>query len=685
MSAFSTKTSGYRPEIQGIRTIGALLVASFHIWGGRVSGGVDVFFVISGFLITGSLYREVQRNQTIDVFAFWGRIAKRIAPMAYTVMAITLLAALLWLPQSRQQGFLTEVIYSVLHLENLKLMMNAVDYLARDEAPSPVQQFWALSVQVQFYAVWPFLLLGVTLAVRRLGGGAYTYAAAFAAVFLGSLAYSVVQTRLDPSPTYFNTSARVWEFALGGVLAILVPYIQLPERLREIVGWVGLAAVVSCGFAVPASAHYPGYIALWPTLGAALVILSGGGTTRFGADRILAAKPLVAMGDISFSFYLWHWPVLVFALIVTGQKQLGLWDGLAVIAIALCGAYMTARGLEQPIQRSALGKRKVWHIHALATCFAIPIVVTAAVWILLLETKADPDNLPIANYPGGTLPASVETMIKPGIPLMPEFANVKRDLARGLLKECHQRVDEAAVIECEFGNLGAPTKTIAVVGGSHSSHWLPPLEILAKKYGWRVVNITKSACPFTVGGKLDPTCIEWNKNVIANLARLKPDVVFTPSTRRQYIQGRKEEYIPEGYQAQWNRLAEIGVEVIAVRDNPWLGFHVPECLEANYPNIMACSRPRNRVLSDTDPSRLLSARPSNVKFIDMTDRFCDQKTCFPVSGNIMIYGDKHHFTVTFSRSMSTILGERMKQVRPDLFPSESDGQKQEQQSADVGE
>jgi peptidoglycan/LPS O-acetylase OafA/YrhL len=158
MSASLPEHSSYRPEIQGIRTIGALLVAVFHIWLGRVSGGVDVFFVVSGFLVTGSLYKELQRSKSIDVIAFWGRIAKRIAPLAYTILALTLLAALLWMPATQLDGFLSEIQYSALHLENIKLMITSVDYLARDEAPSPVQQFWALSVQVQFYAAWPFLL-----------------------------------------------------------------------------------------------------------------------------------------------------------------------------------------------------------------------------------------------------------------------------------------------------------------------------------------------------------------------------------------------------------------------------------------------------------------------------------------------------------------------------------------------
>ncbi|MBJ6124273.1 acyltransferase family protein [Microvirga splendida] len=685
MQMTASARSTFRPEIQGLRTIGALLVACFHIWGGRVSGGVDVFFVVSGFLITGSLYKEVQRSQTIDVVAFWGRIAKRIAPMAYAVLALTLLAALLWMPQSRQAGFLSEVIYSALHLENVKLMMNSVDYLARDEAPSPVQQFWALSVQVQFYAVWPFLLLGVALAARRLRTGAYAYLVALAAVFLGSLAYSIVQTRLDPSPTYFNTLARVWEFALGGILAVALPHVQLPERLREIAGWVGLAAVVSCGFVIPVSAHYPGYVALWPTLGAALVLLSGGGRTRFGADRILAARPLVALGEISFSFYLWHWPVLIFALLITHQKKLGLWGGLAVIAIALFGAYVTARWLEQPIHRSSVGKRKAWHIHAMGAALAMPVLFLSASWLVLNETTAERERQTLEHrnrdYPGGAIPMAVATAVRPNVPVYPAPAAVKRKHPN----RCQQNEKKAEVLTCTYGLKEKPRKTIALVGGSHAEHWLPALEKLAFEQKWQIVAITKSACPFIPNRGGNPSCVQWNKDVHDVLQKLRPDAVFTTSTRRMRTPDGAGEYVPDGYVKQWQRLAENGITVIAIRDNPKMKAGVLECVET-YPNdIKRCGVPFRQHFNEIDPTSNLREKLKTVSFIDLTDRFCDGQVCLPVGGNVLVYRDTHHITIEYSRTLATPLGERMRQVRPDLFLADTSLDPEKQQAAGAGE
>ena len=691
MTASKRESSTYRPEIQGVRTIGALLVACFHIWGGRVSGGVDVFFVISGFLITGSLYKEVTRSQTIDILAFWGRIAKRVTPMAYLVLGLTLVAALIWMPKSRQDGFLSEVFYSAFHLENIKLMMNSVDYLARDEAPSPVQQFWALSVQVQFYLVWPFMLLAVAMAAKKVRMGAAAYLAVLGAIFLSSLAYSVLQTRLDPSPTYFNTLARVWEFALGGILAIALPHMRIPSVARFMAGWLGLLAIVACGFLFSASFHYPGYVALWPTIGAALVLLSGGGTSRFGADRMLGARPLAALGDISFSFYLWHWPVLIFALIISGKTQLGLQSGLQVIAIALCGAYVSMRWLEQPIQQSAIGKRKVWHAYAMAVAFGGPVLLGAGLWSAVNDLSESSEAISLASHPGGTIPASLETAKRPGVSLFPAPAAAKQDIPKIYHDKCHQNQRSAEIIQCDYGNTDETAKTIALVGGSHSAHWFAAFEVLAKEHGWRIVNITKSSCPLEISARYKPACIEWNDRIVEHLARLKPDAIFTTSTRHRRVgpdhdpaKGGRE-YVPKGYLAQWARLGEKGLSIIAVRDNPWMRARVPECLEAANLDIARCTADRRVTMDDVDPIMRLEPKPANVAFIDLTDRFCDRMYCYPASGNVLIYSDSHHITATFSRSLATTLGERMKQVRPDLFTSDVQKSAGEHRSAAAGE
>jgi len=665
MPSPSVEHPTYRPEIQGIRTIGALLVAAFHIWGGRVSGGVDVFFVISGFLMTGSLYKEMQRTRSIDVIAFWGRIARRVTPMASLVLTLTLVAAWLWMPQVRQAAFLSEVLYSVFHLENVKLMMNSVDYLARDEAPSPVQQFWALSVQVQFYAIWPFLLLGIGFAARRLRSTWVAYATVLAAVILASLTYSVIETNRNSAATYFDPLARMWEFALGGILAVVLPHVSIASKVRLIAGWLGLLAVISCGFVLPASASFPGYVALWPTLGAALVLIAGNSGTRHGVERLLAFRPLAAFGEISFSFYLWHWPVLIYFMIVSGRTQLGLLSGLLVIAVALCGAYSTNRWLERPIQ-SAMGHQKVWRVHAMAAGLLMPVLALSSAWELANgraeSRQREAAERMIQNYLGGTNPMSLATAAMPGIPIHPRPAAVRYKHPN----RCQQNETRPDVLTCDYGVVDGARKTIALVGGSHAEHWLPALERLAYEQQWKIVAVTKSACPL-IPGRGHPSCVQWNKNVHDAVVKIRPDAVFTTSTRRRAPGPASIEYVPDAYLNYWSSWAAKGITVIAVRDTARTSADAFECIERSLHDLAKCARPRRQLFDDVDPTSKLNPQPANVSFIDLTGRFCDQDLCPPVGGNVLIYRDTHHITIEYARTLAGPLGERMHRVRPDLF------------------
>lgn len=659
MAVQKAERSSYRPEIQGLRTIGALLVAGFHIWGARVSGGVDVFFVVSGFLISGSLYREVQKTQTIDIIGFWIRIAKRIAPLAYTVLAFTLMAALLWAPLTEREEALGGILYSALHLENLKLMLSAVDYLARDDAPSLVQQFWALSVQMQFYAAWPLMLIAAAFTTRRLRLGDRFHPIFLAGILCASLAYSIVVTGSDPAPAYFNTFARVWEFSLGGILAIVLPNLHVPRKARLVMGWCGLLAIVSCGFVLPASVNFPGYAALWPVLGAAFVLIAGNSGTGLGVERLLAAKPLVRFGEFSFGFYLWHWPVLVFTLILTGQTELGLVGGLAVIAFAGCCAFLTHRWIEQPVQRLALDNWREWRHLALRAGVAASILVLAGGVIVAhgpLEGRTDDV---IAAYRS--------------MPLKPAIALAVKDIPRIYPDQCNQSQDGSELIACTYGNTINPAKTVALVGSSHSAHWFPALETLAEQNRWRLVIMTKHGCPLSAESFGHASCEEWNDAAIEHLVSVKPDMVFTTATRPGAgTQGEGHvEHVPEGYLKQWARLEEAGVTLIALRDTPWIKIKVPACLEGAPSKGVNCGRPRRDIMDEVDPSSMLEARPENVAFIDLTDQFCDRQICPPIRNNMIIYRDGSHLTATYAESLAPVLGKRIRHVRPDLFPVEA--------------
>jgi peptidoglycan/LPS O-acetylase OafA/YrhL len=675
------KEREFRPEIQGLRAVAATLVAVYHIWLGRVSGGVDVFFVVSGFLITKSLIGQASAHGHIALAAFWGGLAKRLLPAACFVLVAVALASTVWLPKARWADTIKEIVASGFYVVNWRLAFDSVDYLARDEALSPVQHFWALSVQGQVYLLWPILVSLVLLGIARDRARFRTaFTGVLLAVFAGSLAYSVIATRDNQPFAYFNTLARVWEFALGGLLAVLLPTLRLPAAARVWLGWIGIAAILSCGLVLQVSSVFPGYAALWPTLGAAFVIAAGTSGSGIGADRILASRPLAYLGDISYSLYLWHWPLLIFYRIHVERTHLALHEGLGVLAVALVLAALTTRFVENPVRFSRIGAHKPSHALALGAACLGTVVFAAALWTILLLHLRGQDS-PVTrvddpNYPGahalddaGTGAFTHSAPIRPG-----PFA-VRNDLPPIYADGCHQETENTSPLRCDYGNRDAD-QMVALVGGSHAAHWLPALQVIAEREDWRIVTFTKSSCLFSAGpqfhhdGRSYPECAEWNDNVMSELLRLRPTLVFTTSTTAQ----TEPESLPSGVLNAWRRLEQAGLGVVAIRDVPWMGFDVSECVDRKGSDSLDCTRRRDEVLAAEDPVAALSTQPKNVHFVDLSRYFCTDSTCLPVAGNIMIYRDRHHITASYARSLADVLQQEMdaarrKLVKPDLAPT----------------
>ncbi|WP_374649762.1 acyltransferase family protein [Dongia sp.] len=671
----------FRPEIQGVRTIGAFLVAIFHIWMGRVSGGVDVFFVVSGFLITGSLYRQMEKSNGIDLLRFWSGLAKRLVPVAALVLLAIVCAVLLWLPQTRWKATTTELIASALYLENWQLMRMSVDYLARDEAPSPLQHFWALAVQGQFYIAWPFLLLLTRPAARLFSMSLRRVALILlGGVFLLSLGYSVYATADNQPAAYFNTFTRFWEFAIGGLLAVGMPMIALPSPWRVMAGWLGIAAVISCGFVLQVSTIFPGYAALWPTLGAGLVLIAGNSGSQMGVERVLGTRPLVALGNISYALYLWHWPVLVFYLLIAERTEAGLGGGCLVLGSALILAFLTTKFVEQPIRAAKTAARsgdyRPWRAFAIGAATIAPAMIVAAGLRLYIHEVEPEQKRVIALgdplYPGAaTLLSAAPVVLTPGTPIHPGPFAVKNDLPAAYADNCQQNLLEDEVLTCTYG-AARPRKTIAIVGGSHSLQWLPALELLAEEQGWRLVTYTKSSCLLS-NAPQSPSCDSWNAKMRAQLARDRPDAIFTTATHVARDEegdaageGPLIEDIPPGFVDAWADMGRQGVSIVAIRDTPWMLFQVPDCVAAHPDDPEACDRPRAALLAGTSPLETLPAKPDNVAFIDLNRFFCDERTCFAVMGNMLVYRDLHHITTGYIRSLAPMLRDALFAVRPDL-------------------
>ena len=649
-----------RDDIQGLRAIGALLVAIYHIWVGRVSGGVDVFFLVSGYLLIGSLGRQAMAGRPIRLFGFAATLARRLLPASYAVIAAVLLSSPFWLPKMRWTLTIEQVAMSTLYVENWYLGVSAVDYLKRDEIGSPLQHYWAMSAQVQ-----ALLLCAAALAlfsrcrpVPRQG----EVIGLLVAVFALSLGYSVIATAHNQAFAYYDTFARIWEFALGGVVALAIPFVRLGERARRIGGWLGLAAILACGVLLEVSTVFPGYAALWPTLAAAAILVCGSGTpVRHGVGALLEWRPLVWLGNNSYGLYLWHWPVLVAYLTLSYRTTADAVGGCAVLLISVILAWATTHWIEEAFTRARSDVRP-WRTMVGVAIAVAAIGAGTIAWKVQLKRLTAAERMLVAtsaDYPGAhALVAGYRSA--PARPVHPGPITARSDRADVYADGCHQTLDGEDLATCTYGRGDAP-QVIALVGGSHSAHWLPALQdVVAADPRWKVVTYTKSSCLMSAHhASEDPSyaqaCARWNAKLIARLISSKPDIVFTTATRA--IDGF--ERVPSGFEAQWRRLTAHGIAVAAVRDTPWFGFNVPECVEINGPASLRCAKPRS-VLNARNPARALPPQPG-LLLLDLTRFFCPRRLCLPVIGNIQVISDKHHITATYMHSLS---GELARQLAP---------------------
>ncbi|MEV2275216.1 acyltransferase family protein [Nocardiopsis sp. NPDC049922] len=657
--------AGFRPEIEGLRAVAVVLVAVYHVWFGRVSGGVDVFLLLTGFLITGSLVRSLERDGRVAFVAFWSRLAGRLTPAALTVLAGTLVATFLWLPGSRWSDILREVRAAALYHENWALAAASVDYLAREAAPSPVQHFWSLSIQGQFYVVWPLLLALTALVAARVRLPLRTaLLTVVATVFAVSLGYSVWITGTNQAWAYFDSGARAWELALGAVLALVVTRVRLPVAVRVPMGWTGLAVLVACGAVLPVATLFPGYVALVPTGAAVLVILAGTTGSPFGADRLLTWRPLVRLGSLSYAFYLWHWPVLVCYLHLTDRGLADLAGGSLVLALSLVLAWLTSRLVEDGARRLTRAPRRAtpaWSL-GVAAAFLVPVLAVSASWSAHIareqrvraEQAAEEVSEP-ARYPGA-LVLSDERSVHPvpNLPVLPDPADARADLSSHHTDGCHVGLTSTELVVCERGPADAE-RTLAIVGASRTAHWYPAVATAAARQGWRLVSFTKSGCQFSADvpmrdGAVFTECQEWDALAMEELERLRPDAVLTSSTRA----APGNERVPPGFVERWRRLEELGIDVVGLRDLPRRDYAGAECVESR--PLGECTSPASYSQAAADPAARTDL-PDNVRVFDLTAYVCPEGACDAVVGNMLVFWDRTHMTATYSRTLAPMMEE----------------------------
>jgi peptidoglycan/LPS O-acetylase OafA/YrhL len=634
----------YLMEVQGLRTVAALLVAVYHIWLHRVSGGVDVFFVVAAyFLVAGLQRREPVGGRA--VVEYYGSTARRVVPGAALVIVATIVAALFLMPDALWPAQLTHALASMLFVENWWLAREATDYLQQGLTTSPFQQMWALSLQLQVYLLFPLLYLAASSAARLLGVRPRAAATiAFGVVFAGSLVFSVWYTPRDQSVAYFISLTRLWEFAAGALLALWIARIRLSPAVAKIVGWIGLAVLVLLGIVVDVSRQFPGYLAAIPVFAALAIIVSA---SNGGNLRLLDNRVMTRAADASFAFYLWHWPLLIFMRYRLGDDDVGLAGGAVVIVGAMGLAYASTRLIETPLRRwSWLAPKPMVSIVLSLALLVVPLGALYG-WSQLLDGRID-----AAIAARNRLLADPSLTVPQG-EVIPAPVMARDDRPGERIKLCDQTATGRALVTCIHGDPDGRV-TIVAVGGSHVSQWMRTLNAVGKAKGYRIVSMAKDDCTFTVGQFRDASCEAWNKKAMREIIALKPDLVFAIATRVSLGSvAVKGEVVPKGYRKAFRKLADNGVAVLGLRDNPWFTYDVAQCVSTFAPDWARCGRKLDEVLGGAP----IAVEAPNVTLADFTDLYCADGFCPAVKNGILVYRDRHHLTGTFAYLQQERLAE----------------------------
>ncbi|MBI1378896.1 MAG: acyltransferase family protein [Frankiales bacterium] len=703
----------FRPDVEGLRAVAIAAVVGYHVGlplfgGGFV--GVDVFFVISGFLITGLLVTEVASTGHVSLSRFWARRARRLLPAATLVLA--LVAAVSWwvVPVLDHGTTGLDIAASALYVSNMRFAAQATDYLASDAATSPVLHFWSLGVEEQFYLVWPLLVLVVGLVVvrrRRAAGGAVTGPLMGTLALLGVLSFLLslrLTDRVEPW-AFFGMPTRAWEFALGGLVAIGAPHLgALPVAARRTAGVVGLALVAGSVVLLSNDLPYPGTAALWPVLGTTLVIAAGtGGPGRVG---VLTLWPVRALGRLSYSWYLWHWPALVLTAAALGD--LGVGGRLAVALLSLVPAALAYRFVERPLHHHPALVASPGRSLRLGAALSLG-AATAGLLLAVLpgggalassaaaapgaadeQTGRGPAALatpqPSGSGPSAPAPSASGAarptqapVVWPAGPLTPSPQDARSDIPVIYGDGCHLPKQAVSHPACVFGDPSSST-VVVLFGDSHAAQWFPALRSLADKHHWKLLVRTKSGCPAPDVTIFDRAlkrpydeCDQWRTQVMTELTSTHPTLVVAAGTRTDSLVDRSTgskiaaSAAPGEWQAGWRRdldaLGRAGVPVAVLRDTPWPGRDVPSCVAQNLSDPSACDLSRS-ALDSPSYDTALTRGTATGHGVDLTSVICEPSRCPVTRGKYLVYRDGSHLTATFAEALAPYLYQRLAPLLP---------------------
>ncbi|THV37023.1 acyltransferase family protein [Glycomyces buryatensis] len=679
----SARPSHWRPDIEGLRAVavGAVIAAHigfFHSAGGYV--GVDVFFVISGFLITSLLLREILKTGRVSITGFYARRAVRLLPAAATVLLATLIATWIWLPRTRLQDIAADAATAALNVINLRLAQTNTDYLNSDVDPSPLQHFWSLAVEEQFYLVWPLILLAIALITTKLYSGKYmrkgllekrrkwVIALFLIATAVVSFYLSATQTASEPEWSYFGIHTRAWELAVGALIAVGANRLaRVPGALAALASWAGLAIIVASVFLLDDHTVFPGYAAALPVAGTAMVIAAGCVPHRFGAQMLLGIAPAQYIGKVSYGLYLWHWPLIMIGPAALGIEEPRLRHYIMLMGVAFILTVATFYLVEQPVRT----RKRLVQVpsRALAVGGALMCVSLAASFVAITQPTQDLDAGEAEAITGNDttvwqlLNDSSDVQDVP-INLQPSLDEARDDKPFSYAEGCMTMEGGTDLAEdCWFGDPDGD-KTLVMYGDSHIAQWFPPLNQLAQASGWKMLVLTKAACSIPEieennddrGGRYTE-CEEWREKALTEIEDLDPDMVIASnSDDKQVIGDDPDQEWVDGWVETTERLLDVTKDVYVIGDTAWGVGNVPDCLSEHPDDATECVNNLDDAIKfpERREEAMAAVADTGATYVDPIPWICDTEAgkCPVVVGNLLVYRDSNHLSSSFSAELA---------------------------------
>ena len=665
----------FRPDIEGIRALAVVSVVLYHAGLGVRGGfvGVDVFFVISGFLITRQLVDSVGKRGLSALPTFYTRRIRRLLPAGAVVVITTILAARLIAPALQVKSIAIDGIFTTFYGLNYRLAISGTQYLHQTDAVSPLQHFWSLGVEEQFYVFWPVLIVAVCWIGRRFRRP--LLAVLLVAIVVVSLHYSMTVTRSNQPWAYFSLHTRAWELALGALVAVGATQLaRLPRWLAEFGAAAGLVAVLGSAFVFSDATLYPGSAAAVPVVGTAVLIACGCGPRR-RTERILGEPLMQCLGRVSYSWYLWHWPMLVLGPLMVGHP-LSIVQRIMVVWLSLAAAVFSFFAVEDPVRAFKLSNLK-W----LGSGFAISGAVALSGILVLTHlptlvghgaavtiVQADSASPAVTQQMQAAVAAGVNTTSVPSN-LEPQPAKGANDTPPSSRNGCHADFLTIKQGDCVFGD-PAGTHTAVIFGDSHAEQWLPALNAAGRKAGWKIVNWTKAACPPAEISVFAPTlnrqyteCDTWRKETLARIAALKPDLVLVSESENVVASNVAAKDFANDTIATLNELkATASRQVLFMADIPVPNYDMPSCVAQHLDKAKSCNFTVKNAYNYPDRHKVLlpAVQKAGFAVIDPLRWMCTEGDCPAVIGNYLVYRNTTHLSAAFSAWLAPMVAPLLK-------------------------